>query len=59
MFEKEANQRIKTEEIIRTDYFRGVAQNFLKDQGKMRELAIPIDLEEIKKEEPSKVEPGQ
>ena len=59
MFEKEPKKRITGEEIIRTDYFRKVAQNFLQDQGKIRELAIPIDLAPSKISESSKVESEQ
>ncbi len=37
---------------MQTPYFHKVAQNFLQDKGRIRELAIPIDLHEPKKEEP-------
>lgn len=36
---------------MQTPYFRKVAQNFIQDQGRIRELAIPIDVEGPKKEE--------
>ena len=39
------------DEIMRTQYFRKVAQNFLQDQGKIRQLAVPIDLESPSKNE--------
>ena len=29
---------------MRSEYFRKVAQNFLQDQGKIRELAVPISM---------------
>lgn len=44
MFEKDSKKRISATQIMQTPYFRKVAQNFLQDQGRIRELAIPIEL---------------
>jgi hypothetical protein len=49
MFEKDPKQRISATQIFQTPYFRKVGQNFLQDQGKIKELAIPIDMGPPKK----------
>ena len=59
MFEKEPSKRITGQEIIRTEYFRKVAHNFLQDQGRIRELAIPIDMEPSKLEQSKLSSSGQ
>lgn len=59
MFEKESKKRISASEIIQTPYFRKVAQNFLLDQGRIRELAIPIEMAPAVKQEEEMSQSGQ
>lgn len=45
MFEKEPKKRITAEQIFKTPYFNKLAKNFLQDQGRIKELALPVNLE--------------
>ena len=38
-------------QIFKTPYFNRLAKNFIQDQGRIRELAAPIDLDEPKTEQ--------
>ena len=51
MFEKDPKKRMSVDQIFKTPYFNRLAKNFIQDQGRIKELATPIELDQPKTEE--------
>lgn len=51
MFVKDSKKRITADQIMKTPYIMRAISDFVKEQGKLEQLAVPINCNEPLKEE--------